>query len=63
MSDPIHGSLGPPKVRAVEANEDQKLEEELRSLTPRSWEHEQETVFDTANSIAKAEKLVGGKMA
>jgi len=63
MSDPIHGSLGPPPSRVVEPTPELKLEMELRKYKPREFTHEVEAVKDTENSITVAEKLVGAKMA
>lgn len=63
QSDPIHGSLGPPPFRKYEPNDEQKLENELRQYKPIEYDHEQETVYDTENSIKTAEAIVGDKMA
>lgn len=61
-SDPIHGSLGPASRLPFEPNDAQKLEAHLRTLKPRSFELEEETVKDTEKSIATAEKIAKGKM-
>lgn len=63
-SDPIHGSLGPPKSKTVfEPSAEAKLEADLRTYKPRSFTHDQEEVLDTEHSIKIAEKLTKGKMA
>lgn len=61
-SDPIHGSLGPPKRPPYEPSADEKVEADLRSRKPIKYKYEDETVHDTEKSIAIAEKLVKGKM-
>lgn len=60
-SDPIHGSLGPPKVDMKDLGEAAAFEEKQRRMPPAKYEDD-EDVKTTMNSIKKAEKLTDGKM-
>jgi hypothetical protein len=60
-SDPIHGSLGPPKVKLDDLLPDQQFEERQRRMPPAKFE-DSEDVKTTTNSIKIAEELVGDKM-
>ena len=63
QSDPIHGSLGPPKVPLDDLTPEQAFEEKQRRMPAPDLKDDKETTIDTADSIKTAEKLVGAKMA
>jgi hypothetical protein len=60
-SDPIHGSLGPPKVDMKDLDGAAAFEKKQRSMPPAKFTDD-EDVTTTTNSIKKAEGLTGGKM-
>lgn len=60
-SDPIHGSLGPPKVDIKDLDGAAAFEEKQRRMPPATFKDD-EDVTTTTNSIAKAEGITGGKM-
>ena len=63
FSDPIHGSLGEPKIPMADLNPDQQFEQRQRNMKPLDLKPEKETVDVTENSIKVAEGLTGAKMA
>ena len=60
-SDPIHGSLGPPKVDMKDLDGAAAFEEKQRRMPPAKFTDD-EDVTTTTNSIKKAEGITGGKM-
>lgn len=60
-SDPIHGSLGPPKVDINDLDGAAAFEEKQRRMPPATFKDD-EDVTTTTNSIKEAEKITKGKM-
>jgi len=61
MSDPIHGSLGAPKVKMEDLTPEQQFEESQRRKKPVVFEDDEEHVVGTRESIKWAEENTGGK--
>ena len=61
QSDPIHGSLGEPKIKMEDLTPEQQFEEAQRRKTPVVFKDDPEQVTDTAESIKWAEENTGGK--
>lgn len=61
MSDPIHGSLGEPKIKMEDLTPEQQFEESQRRKKPVVFKDDKEQVTDTADSIKWAEENTGGK--
>ena len=62
MSDPIHGSLGEPKIKMEDLTPEQQFEESQRRKKPVVFKDDKEQVTDTSDSIKWAEENTGGKM-
>lgn len=61
-SDPIYGSLGPPKAKKENLTPEQQFEQSQRNAAPPVYTDEVDTVGHTNQSIIDAEKIVGHKM-
>ena len=62
QSDPIHGSLGPPKAKREDLTVEQQFEWDQRRIKAPKLVDEEETVGVTNQSIKIAEGIVGAKM-
>lgn len=60
-SDPIYGSLGPPKIDPFDLTAEQRFELKQRGMKPQAIVLDKH-VIETDESIKTAEKLVGAKM-
>jgi hypothetical protein len=61
QSDPIHGSLGEPKIKMEDLTPEQQFEEAQRRKSPVVFKDDPEQVTDNADSIKWAEENTGGK--
>ena len=60
QSDPIHGSLGEPKIAMRDLKPEQQFEESQRRKVPVVFKDDKEQVTDTEESIKWAEENTGG---
>jgi len=62
LSDPIHGSIGEPKIKMEDLLPEQQFEESQRRKKPQVFKDDKHEVTWTQDSLKTAEEIVGAKM-